>query len=174
MVSSAFSTWGSDARIPPEHCHEKRASRHTVALCVVTTTVPLSEPSTLPQYLDRRHWRNVIQIPRRRGDRCVPELLRDDPDVAALGAKFGGMSMPQPVRVHPRYMAWFYAQPWFLTPGATFSLFIAGLLAVRHQIFEQPLAHKRVVIAMMVFGVVSWIVFNWLPSRFMLLGLLRD
>jgi len=56
-------------------------------------------------------------------------------------------------RLH--HMAWFCSQPWFFLPCNTLALFIAGLLAVRHGIFEHPLAHKRTIVAMMVFGVVA-------------------
>ena len=42
------------------------------------------------------------------------------------------------------HMAWFHAQPFFFMPGGTLALFIVGLLLVRHGVFEEPLAHVRV------------------------------
>lgn len=71
-----------------------------------------------------------------------------------------------------RHMAWFYAQPFFVMPGATLSLFIAGVLFVRHRVFEDPRAHHRLLGAMAAFGVVSWVLDNWVLSTS--LGLVRD
>jgi uncharacterized protein len=63
------------------------------------------------------------------------------------------------------HMAWFHAQPFFFMPGATLALFIVGLLLVRHGVFDEPLAHIRVLAVMAVFGVTSWLAGNWLLSR---------
>jgi uncharacterized protein len=48
---------------------------------------------------------------------------------------------------------------------------------VRHGVFERPLAHRRFLGAMAVFGLTAWVVDNWVISRWDLnlsLGLLRD
>lgn len=71
-----------------------------------------------------------------------------------------------------RHMAWFYAQPFFFMPGATITLFVVGMLLVRHRVFEEPRAHTRLLVGMMIFGLVSWIADNWLLP--ISLGLLRD
>ena len=63
------------------------------------------------------------------------------------------------------HMAWFHAQPFFFMPGATLALFIVGLLLVRHGVFDEPLAHARVLVVMVVFGVTSWLAGNWLLPR---------
>jgi len=63
------------------------------------------------------------------------------------------------------HMAWFYRQPFFFMPGATLALFIAGLLLVRHGVFENPLAHLRVLTVLAAFGVFSWLAANWLLER---------
>jgi uncharacterized protein len=76
-----------------------------------------------------------------------------------------------------RHMAWFYTQPFFFMPGATLALFITGLLMVRHGVFERPLAHRRLLGAMAVFGLTCWVVDNWVISGWDLnlsLGILRD
>ena len=74
-----------------------------------------------------------------------------------------------------RHMAWFYAQPFFFMPGATITLFVVGMLLVRHRVFEEPRAHARLLAGMMIFGLVSWIADNWLlPYWGLSLGLLRD
>jgi uncharacterized protein len=80
-------------------------------------------------------------------------------------------------RLH--HMAWFSRQPWFFLPCNTLALFIAGLLAVRHGILEHPLAHKRTIAAMMLFGVVAWVIDNWVagdngPRAYRLLGIFDD
>jgi uncharacterized protein len=93
---------------------------------------------------------------------------------AALRAAAAQPDYAPLVAARLRHMAWFYAQPFFYLPGHTLALFIAGLLAVRHGVLEHPLAHKRGIGAMMVFGVVAWIAGNWLPPAYWLLGLLSD
>ena len=71
-----------------------------------------------------------------------------------------------------RQMAWFYTQPFFVMPGGTLALFIAGILFVRHHLFDDARAHSRLLGAIAAFGVVSWALDNWLlPTS---LGLLRD
>lgn len=68
------------------------------------------------------------------------------------------------------HMVWFHRQPFFFLPGGTLTLFIVGLLLVRHGVFEAPLAHRGVLIVMTVFGVASWAVSNWvLPGLALLL-----
>ena len=59
-------------------------------------------------------------------------------------------------------MAWFYAQPFFFMPGTTITLFVVGMLLVRHRVFEEPRAHMRLLAGMMIFGLVSWVADNWL------------
>jgi uncharacterized protein len=75
-------------------------------------------------------------------------------------------------RLH--HMAWFYTQPFFVLPGATLLLFALGMLAVRHRVFEQPLAHRRWLLAFALFGLLAWAVATWLPPEFQLIGVLRD
>jgi uncharacterized protein len=63
------------------------------------------------------------------------------------------------------HMAWFYRQPFFFMPGATLALFITGLLLVRHHVFENPLAHARLLGFLAAFGIVSWLAANWVLER---------
>ena len=60
-----------------------------------------------------------------------------------------------------RHMAWFYSQPFFFVPGVTLTLFIMGLLYVRHQVFEQVEKHRRLLGGMAAFGLVSWLAADW-------------
>jgi uncharacterized protein len=74
-------------------------------------------------------------------------------------------------------MAWFYVQPFSFMPGATLTLFIAGFLFVRHRVFEAVREHRRLLVGMAVFGIISWLVGNWLLDLLGLVttfGLLRD
>jgi uncharacterized protein len=43
-----------------------------------------------------------------------------------------------------------------LLPDANLALFIVGLLAVRHGVFDAPLRHVRLIAGWMAFGLVSW------------------
>jgi uncharacterized protein len=65
------------------------------------------------------------------------------------------------VAARAAHMAWFHRQPFFFLPGATLSLFIVGLLLIRHGVFDDPLAHRGLLASMAAFGVVSWLVSNW-------------
>lgn len=81
------------------------------------------------------------------------------------------------VMMRLKHMAWFYRQPFFFMPGVQFTLFVAGLLMVRHRVFEDAWAHRRLLAGLAIFGVVSWLVDDFLfpESGFdNTLGLLRD
>ena len=54
-------------------------------------------PNALSHRVDDRCWRNMIQIPRRRRDGLMAQLLRDDADVHAFGAELGGVRVPEAV-----------------------------------------------------------------------------
>ena len=76
-----------------------------------------------------------------------------------------------------RHMRWFYSQPFFFVPGVTLTLFIVGLLYVRHQVFEQVEQHRRLLGGMAAFGLVAWLADDWLlPSAGIegSFGLFRD
>lgn len=76
-----------------------------------------------------------------------------------------------------QHMAWFHKQVFFFMPGATLGLFIVGLLMIRHRVFEDALAHRRLLLGMAVFGVIAWASENWLMDMAGIqttLGLLRD
>ena len=53
-------------------------------------------------------------------------------------------------------------------PNSNLTLFILGLLAIRHRVIDEPLRHVRLIVGWMIFGAVSWalawtVLFN-LPS----------
>ena len=45
---------------------------------------------------------------------------------------------------------------WALLPDVNLALFIIGLLALRHGVFDEPLRHRRLIVGWMVFGAVAW------------------
>lgn len=49
-----------------------------------------------------------------------------------------------------------------LTPTINLALFILGLLAVRHGIFEAPLRHRRLILGFMAIGLLIWVADWWL------------
>lgn len=51
-----------------------------------------------------------------------------------------------------------------LLPGSNLTLFILGLLAVRHGVLEQPKRHVRLIVGWMTFGVLSWAL-SWTALR---------
>lgn len=88
-----------------------------------------------------------------------------------LRTAVGQESYRELFRARLRHMAWFYAQPFSFLPSVTLTLFIVGLLAIRHRVFEEPAAHRRVIAWMMTFGLASWAFANWVTPLF---GLVRD
>ena len=65
------------------------------------------------------------------------------------------------VAARAAHMAWFHRQPFFFLPGAALSLFIVGLLLIRHGVFDDPLGHRVLLAFMAAFGLVSWLISNW-------------
>ena len=61
-------------------------------------------------------------------------------------------------RARLEHMRWFYAQPFSFLPANNFTLFLLGLIALRLGIFDTPERHRRLIVSLTVFGVVSWAV----------------
>ena len=61
------------------------------------------------------------------------------------------------------HMRWFYAQPWSFLPVNTLTLFLLGVLGLRLGLFDRPGEHRRLIVALMVFGVLSWAFETWMP-----------
>jgi uncharacterized protein len=94
----------------------------------------------------------------------------------ALHAAEDGNSYGRLLAARLQHMAWFYRQPFFVMPGVMLTLFIVGLLLVRHRFFEDPLAHRGVIIGLMIFGLISWVADVWLldlaPMAIQMAGML--
>jgi uncharacterized protein len=73
------------------------------------------------------------------------------------------------------HMAYTYLTPQALIPGASFTLFLIGMLAVRYGVIEQPLRHVRLITSAMALGLASWLSFWWLlplvPIHFAISGI---
>jgi uncharacterized protein len=61
-----------------------------------------------------------------------------------------------------RHMRWFYAQWFTFLPVNTFTLFLLGVLGLRLGLFDRPDQHRRLIAALMLFGVASWAMSRWL------------
>ena len=69
-------------------------------------------------------------------------------------------------------MGWFYRQWFSFLPVNTLTLFLLGLLGLRVGIFDRPEEHRRLIAALMVFGLASWAAMMWwIPDGY---GLIRE
>lgn len=108
------------------------------------------------------------------GAAAAAESARAARVTGALRAAGAGESYGALLQARLAHMAWFYTQPFFITPGPTFTLFIAGLLMIRHRVFENVRPHARAMTGLAAFGLFSWITCNWLLPNTSPFGLLRD
>lgn len=59
------------------------------------------------------------------------------------------------------HMNWFYRQPFSFLPVNTFTLFLIGVIGLRLGVFDDPRGHRRTIVALMIFGAVSWLLEQW-------------
>jgi len=64
-----------------------------------------------------------------------------------------------------QHMRWFYAQPFSFLPVNTVTLFLIGVIGLRLGIFDAPTRHRRLIVALMIFGAASWAFETWLPEH---------
>ena len=62
----------------------------------------------------------------------------------------------QAVVARAEHARWWYLRPRVLVPDSNLVLFIFGLLAIRHGVFEDARKKKWAILAMMTFGFLSW------------------
>ena len=65
------------------------------------------------------------------------------------------------VRARLRRMPWFYTRPFMFLPVNDFVLFLIGMLGLRLGVFEQPRDHRRLIMILMAFGILSWAAVEW-------------
>jgi hypothetical protein len=65
-----------------------------------------------------------------------------------------------------RHMAWYYGQPFSFLPVNTFALFLIGVIGFRLGLFDRPEEHRRLILAISLFGLASWATGNWLLPEF--------
>ena len=78
------------------------------------------------------------------------------PNYAALQAAESTGSFAEAVKERAAAMKWQWTRLRILVPGSSFVLFILGLLSIRHGVFADPKAKKRLILAAMTFGLASW------------------
>jgi uncharacterized protein len=81
---------------------------------------------------------------------------------AGITAESEATSFPIAVTAQVAKMRLRWSNPRSYLPSANLVLFILGLLAVRHGIFDEPKRHLQIIAAAMTFGFVSWLIGWWL------------
>jgi uncharacterized protein len=64
------------------------------------------------------------------------------------------------VRARIDFMPKFHRQ-WSFLPAGSFTLFVLGLIAFRLGLFQQPEAHRGLIVVLMAVGVASWVIGTW-------------
>jgi uncharacterized protein len=86
-------------------------------------------------------------------NRSFNEANREAQDATTYGTVFAARL---------QHMRWFYVQWFTFLPANTFTLFLLGVLGLRLGLFDRPEEHRRLIAALMLFGVTSWAVSHWL------------
>lgn len=142
------------------------STRVLIVTAVLCTIAPATYHGAYQLYLTRTGGPAAVE--------AVYEARRAEATAAnaAVDAAERQRSYRELLEARLAHMRWFHRQPFFFLPGATLALFIVGLLLVRRGVFDDPLAHRRLLGFMVLFGLVSWLVSNWLVPG--LAVLLRD
>ena len=74
-------------------------------------------------------------------------------------------SYSQAIRARLSHARWQYLRRDALVPSSNLVLFILGLLAIRHGIFDDPRSRRRVITIAMVFGSASWVAAWWVLPK---------
>jgi uncharacterized protein len=74
-------------------------------------------------------------------------------------------SYSEAVRARWSHTKWQYLRWEALIPSSNLVLFILGLLAIRHGVFDDPLGKKRAIVIAMLIGLASWAAAWWLLPK---------
>lgn len=88
-------------------------------------------------------------------NRAFLEANQAERDAADYRTVFAG-------RLH--HMGWFYVQPFSFLPVNTLTLFLIGVIGFRLRLFDRPAEHQRLIAALTVFGLVSWLAAHLMPA----------
>jgi uncharacterized protein len=106
-----------------------------------------------PLWMGIHDW---ITLGRDGANAALASMLHGAPAPIAPPASYADVVLG---RIHalPRaYLTWRV-----LIPHSSFALFIVGVLAVRHGVFDEPLRHVRLIVAAMAIGLASWALAWW-------------
>jgi len=95
--------------------------------------------------------------PEQRAEAQEMAAARKDHDVAQRASDYGTV-----VAGRLRFMPHFYSQGFSILPTNSFTFFLIGLLALRLGLFDEPQRHRRIIVAAMIFGALSWATRHWL------------
>jgi len=79
---------------------------------------------------------------------------------AALDSADESPSWRTIIAARMRFMVRFHRR-WSTLPRGSFTLFLIGLIAFRLGLFDRPEQHRRLIVALMAGGAVSWIISTW-------------
>ena len=131
------------------------STRALIVVAVLCTILPGVYHAAYQQYLASRGGPAAVE--------AAYEARRAEADAVnrAVDRAERGGSHRALLAARLAHVWWFHRQPFFLLPGATLTLFLVGLLLVRHGVFDDPLAHRPLLAAMAVVGLASWASSNW-------------
>ncbi|HET7456538.1 MAG TPA: DUF418 domain-containing protein [Gemmatimonadaceae bacterium] len=97
-------------------------------------------------------WRTET-IERTAADRAFLE------EADAIASRSGNYATVLALRL--RHKLWGYSRLYRFLPTNDFALFLIGMIGLRLGVFDRPREHRRLIVGLMLFGVVSWVADPW-------------